>query len=365
MSLLRRHLILTAGFIAGLSAQTYTFTKIAESDTTYAYHYRLFLTDNGTVAFTESRVVPKAPPAPPTSFQYSAFVVEGGKRRQLGNPALSCEILNVSRNGRVLFVQRDDDGKAKLFVDYQDSVSEIESTANSRFASFSSASINDGGDVIFRAFTDEGVAGIYLKDASGEVSTVAEHGDFVASSQPPAINNRRDIAFQAHWATSAIFWRTEDQFIDLAADFKVSATPGIGAIPFDGPILNQQGTAVFTQNGFPQGVLLRRKRNGPLETLLRGRLAAAAINDQGTVAFLQQAINTLAGFLYGAYILPEGATVPLKVIESGDQLFGERVTRVGNSFVDWPSGYLNNQGHVAFFYQLASGKTGIAVATPR
>jgi hypothetical protein len=48
------------------------------------------------------------------------------------------------------------------------------------------------------------------------------------------------------------------------------------------------------------------------------------------------------------------------VIATGDQLFGSTVTQL----VGVSGTYLNNRGQIAFQYELADGRTGIARADP-
>ena len=60
---------------------------------------------------------------------------------------------------------------------------------------------------------------------------------------------------------------------------------------------------------------------------------------------------------YGIYI-GDGANTN-EVIGSGDLLFGSTITALSIS----PTS-LNDLGQVAFYYRLANGTTGIAIATP-
>ena len=77
------------------------------------------------------------------------------------------------------------------------------------------------------------------------------------------------------------------------------------------------------------------------------------INDTGTVAFLAR----LDAGGFGIYTGDGSDT--REVIGSGDVLFGSTVTTLQVS----PTS-LNDNGQVAFYYELANGTTGIAVANP-
>ena len=78
-----------------------------------------------------------------------------------------------------------------------------------------------------------------------------------------------------------------------------------------------------------------------------------SINAAGTVAF---AAGLDAGG--GGIFLGDGAATS-KIIGTGDALFGSTITGGSISTTG-----LNDFGQVAFYYQLANGTTGIAIATP-
>jgi hypothetical protein len=76
------------------------------------------------------------------------------------------------------------------------------------------------------------------------------------------------------------------------------------------------------------------------------------INNSGLVAF-SATLNGVRG------IYTEVGPQIARIIGVGDNLFGSTVTQIG-----FGKDGLNELGQVGFFYQLANGRTGIALATP-
>jgi hypothetical protein len=108
------------------------------------------------------------------------------------------------------------------------------------------------------------------------------------------------------------------------------------------------GSGVFTGNGGPTTTIaIAGSLNQPFQ-LFR----SVSMNDAGTVAFLAS-LNS-GGF--GIYV---GGPATGKVIGSGDALFGSTLT-VASFFTEG----FNDSGQVAFFYTLADGARGVALATP-
>ena len=77
------------------------------------------------------------------------------------------------------------------------------------------------------------------------------------------------------------------------------------------------------------------------------------LNDRGTVAFLAVLDTAEEGIFTGPDPLAD------EVIGTGDTLFGSTVTFLGIG-----SGWLNDNGQIAFVYALADGRFGIARADP-
>src|SRR4029453_13660293 len=84
----------------------------------------------------------------------------------------------------------------------------------------------------------------------------------------------------------------------------------------------------------------------------------AIINDQGAVVFGAG----LAAGGFGIFTAPH--LVPDKVIRTGDPLFGSTVSAVGRiSQLPNATFDINDNGQIAFRYELANGAYGIAVAS--
>ncbi len=98
---------------------------------------------------------------------------------------------------------------------------------------------------------------------------------------------------------------------------------------------------------------------------LTSRVGTASINDQGRIAFAVDGNSTREGLYYfdanqiAQFTDANGAT---KIITVGDPLFGSRVTLL-DSFPFSARG-LNNADQVAFYAQLADGRSGIFLAEP-
>ena len=132
------------------------------------------------------------------------------------------------------------------------------------------------------------------------------------------------------------------------------------------PSLNEVGRVAFVAgvNGIDGGVFgIYSGNGGPLTTIadLSGpfsylgdfNFGQPSINGSGSVAFVA-GLDAGGGGLYTG----DGAATS-EVIGSGDPLFGSIITALTIS----PTS-LNDAGQVAFYYELANGTTGIAIANP-
>ena len=79
-----------------------------------------------------------------------------------------------------------------------------------------------------------------------------------------------------------------------------------------------------------------------------------SINNRGDVAFF--ATETVGRD--GIFVELTGGSNPVPVIETGDALFGSTVVTLSTGRFS-----LNASGQIAFRYQLADGRSGIAVAS--
>jgi hypothetical protein len=161
---------------------TYSFTKIAEiADNTQVFGVASYVSGTGSVSHTQ--YTPTRYPGTLTQLLLpAAYVSERGVVRRLGDGTLPTVVLDVNSSGAVLFGQYDADGRSHLLIDSAGVTTEISGAGSSKFAEYaigslgSGAAMNDNGDVIFGAIQASGVYGIYVQNADGTLTTVAESG---------------------------------------------------------------------------------------------------------------------------------------------------------------------------------------------
>jgi hypothetical protein len=198
--------------------------------------------------------------------------------------------------------------------------------------------INDAGMVVFNAIPNVG--------PQQQTAYVSNGGPAIAiapSEVAQAINNLGVVA-----VSNALF--TEIIGIPPVGPTTVLATlpPHFAAIGF--PEMNDSGDLIAAV--YDGGFAIYKFEQGVPQFLTRSGGYTYDINNAGDVAFA-------AGFggVGGIYT----GTNPAAdfVIRVGDPLFGSTLT--GYSF---GSDGLNDLGQVAFYYALANGRSGIAIATP-
>jgi hypothetical protein len=174
-----------------------------------------------------------------------------------------------------------------------------------------SLDMNDSDIVAFAALLDNGSVGIFTSDG-GPLTTAVTGTGFIGVGQP-SINNKGTLAFlgQRTGSVNGIFVSDSGPLISIA------------------------------------------ESSGPFSNFGR----EALINAQGTVAFR-------AGLDAGGQGIFTGPDpVADKVIRTGDPLFGSTVTVVGNASLSQDGTFdINDNGDIAFRYELANGVFGIAVA---
>lgn len=133
---------------------------------------------------------------------------------------------------------------------------------------------------------------------------------------------------------------------------------------------NHRGDQVFwgrqpggSSGRFPHGIFSGPdpKRDAIVRSGTYERISGPVLNDEGTVVFTAD----LAAGGYGIFTGP--AAEDDGVIVEGDVLFGSTVRDVEvQAFysLNPNTDFLNNLGQIVFAYELASGVSGIAVATP-
>ena len=131
-------------------------------------------------------------------------------------------------------------------------------------------------------------------------------------------------------------------------------------LPFTSPVLNDSGTMVFFARLVPVGEEegIFTFSGGPITTIADSSgpfngFRQPSLNNSGTVAFLGSLDTGESGIFTG----PDPSAD--EVIGTGDPLFGSTVAQF---FMDRES--LNDSGQIAFYYELADGRIGVARADP-
>jgi hypothetical protein len=183
---------------------------------------------------------------------------------------------------------------------------------------------------------------------------LASNSQFIGTDTRPSINDPGQIAFEESLDdfTNGIFLFSGGEFVTIADE------RGAASFAFD-PQLNNVGVVAFTAflDSGASGVFTGN--GGPLTTVADSSgpfsfFDTAAINDSGIVAFGASLDTGESGIFVG----PD--PVADRVIVTGEKLRGSTIT---NAFIC--SEGLNNAGEIVFVAQLADGRTGIFVASPK
>ena len=199
-----------------------------------------------------------------------------------------------------------------------------EQNLNGYFKEFVAANVSDSGRVIFRGLIRAGGEGIFLgkdplsdrsiagnKNTTTIADSVSPGSNFAIFGSRPDINNNDVIVFGAQTKTGGRV---------ICRSFGGSA-----------PAVYLDDTGAYSFLGVDP-----------------------AINDGGTISFLGQVRSTGAG---GIFTGPNPSLDA--VIQTGQSLFGSTVVELGAG-----PRTLSNSGQVVFFYRLADGRRGLALADP-
>jgi hypothetical protein len=269
---------------------------------------------------------------------------------------------SINSAGQVAFTGILQTGEAGVFKWSNSMVSTV-SQPDGTFLFFGGAAqINDGGTVAFfatRAPAVPVVRGIYAGDGTAPVMTVADNsGTFRVFGDSPAINATGSVVFFATdleatdaglyrgtatgGPTAPILTNNSSPLHNFERDPSVNA---FGRIAFKAVEDSTSMPGLFLVDLDGTGLTTLLTTNGPFS-----QFDSPTINDNGTVAFLGFLDNGGLGIFTGAN--PVGD----KVIGRGDLLFGSTVTALG-----FYRG-LNDNDQLAFSYELANGRTGVAIA---
>ena len=321
------------------------------------------------------------------SYQYVNIVDDAGPFRFFGGPA-------INNSGTVAFhAVLDNFAGEGIFIGGGGAITTLYDSSGP-FDGLGDADINDSGTVVFGASFDAGGGGLFTGNG-GPTTTITSYGEGMIE-----INNQETVAFNT---SQGVFVGSGGPITTIAD------TSG----PFDNNLnvrsINDSGTVGFyaSLDGDLAGEGIFIGSGGPITTVaLSGenypyaQVQDVHVNNAGTVAFMvaqhegdgggqviflgSPGSTTIVADTYGPYQLfpsdigfnnnnqvafkarldADGEGIftgpdPLadKVIQIGDPLFGSTL-----SFIVTYA--LNDNGEIAFRYNLANGISGIAVARP-
>ena len=228
------------------------------------------------------------------------------------------------------------------------------------FLNFGSPSLNGAGTVVFEAGLDSPPQsrGIFVgRTTGGPTATLVEDsGPFGFTSGDPDINEAGTVAFHATMDAGGegIF-----TISSLGGPITTVADTGSGAfLNFDKVAIDNAGTVAFyAQSNAGAGIFTRAGGGGPVTTVADSSGPYAgfnkiAVNNAGTIAFLA---NLTAG---GTGIFTGADAITHRVIATGDALFCSTVTSL-----EFSKEGINDAGQIAFYFELADHRSGIAAAT--
>jgi hypothetical protein len=198
-------------------------------------------------------------------------------------------------------------------------------TLNSNFGSFGNVAINASGEIVFLGVQKDRSQGIFLITPNRDEQSDGQSAGPASVIDVVDTNNNPD------------FFQFGDPVINdagVVADFAAG------------------GTRVEVLSGNGRGIT---DRTDPSSTFFAD-IEHPSINSRGAVAFSAFEANGAQGI----FVELTGGASPVAVLQTGDALFGSRVTAVSVGRFAF-----NDHFRLAFEYELENGLSGIAVATLR
>ena len=346
-------------------AVSYTFTNIADSNGIFAPTEPMSGIGNGVLSINNSGMVAFGSGLDDGSF--GVFEGNGGPITPIAlttGPTFSLVGGGwINSAGTVGFFGSFKAGGQGVFT-WKDGITSTVVTTSDGFTSVGGGLITDAGRVLFGANGAGGSTGLVLRGGGQPPATVVVTSGSVFSDVIGAsINGLGTVAFSAILDSGATGVFTGNG----------GATTTIGLVPFPqgmAPSINDSGTVVFAaDSGSSVGRRILMGNGGLLTTFVSasgpfsGFGIYPAINNGGTVAFLAGLDVINFEVREGLFTGPD--PVADKVLISNDLLFGSRFVQFGGGTTQSLGALaINDFGQIAFHYQLADGRQGIAVATP-
>lgn len=262
--------------------------------------------------------------------------------------------------GAVGFRAELDGGGSGLFRSNGTTTTTIALESGPTFSFFQPPSMNSAGTLGFLASLDVGGEGLFTSDGTTTTTIALTSGPVFRNFGPyPAINASGTLGFWAQLDSEGVggggglFTSNGTTTTTIAHSsgpmFQNFTDPSINAA---GKLcflsdLDSNGHGIFVSDGTTTTTIALR---GPTYS---GFTSPSPIDSAGRVAFN-------AGFQAGgrALLIGDGTTTT-QVLHTGDALFGSTVI----GFAVGRDG-LNDAGQLGFYYQLADGRRGVAIATP-
>jgi uncharacterized protein (TIGR03437 family) len=366
LKLLKLAFALMAALGTPAAAANYTFIKVADNGggsnlliPGAGVPASIALNASGTVAFSARRADAKGNPTSNLILTGSGgaltIIADSGSTLQFAYP------YSINSCGAVLFGLANA-GKLSLYTGAGSSMSTVVTDPNDQLNGDSAATMNDGGVIAYTALNSAAPGFIPIRIVSnGKVSPVDPNNIHVNLGLGQ-LDSAGNLIFRGSTAQGL----TPFLAIDRAGTIATLATESsqLSLVLSYFPALNDSGVVALTGHlGSETGPAAIVKVEGTKITTIvsgTGSYTPVNINNSGTVVYGVQGVGGL-GTLTGIYSGPDPAAD--KVIVIADALFGSKVTNLFG-FGYGAGRWLNDRGQVAFYYALANGTVGVAVATP-
>ena len=328
-----------------------TFTKIADSASGFSFGLFPSINATGTVAFNGSGALGSA----------GIYTGDGGSLSSIAEfygPVFSSSSVTsptINDSGMVAF-SIGSAGATTLYAGTSGALTMIAASDASFNTFFGIPAINASGTVAFGALYRNGGEAI-LSANGGILTTIAQTGPMFSSFHNyggPSINNSGTVAF----TTDQGGGRGLGVFVSEQGKIRPIALTDMDLTIIGGrPALNGDGTVAFlafahVSGRSTQGIF--KGNGGAAELVTTGGFSGTpALNDLGAVAYNRG----LSNGTWGIFINLDPDSLPLRVIATGDSLFGSTVTLLGLSTYG-----LNNAGQIAFGAELEDGRRVIVRA---